>query len=33
MKRLKGSANENSGVQHRADQREFNISKEEKLRL
>ena len=33
MKRLKGSANENDGVRHRTDKREFNISKEEKLRL
>ena len=33
MKRLKGSANKNGGVRHRADQRKFNINKEEKLRL
>jgi hypothetical protein len=33
MKRLKGSAYENGGVRHSVDKREFNINKEEKLRL
>ena len=33
MERLEGHANENGGVRHKADQREFNMSKVEKPRL